>query len=356
MYRQSAPTTPQERSGGQLQQRDASWGAERIATALSSLLLVSRDVFADKAPMGKATFFAERGRISILPNDLKRVRRPSPPCSAAGGWIDGGRRHTSPLPSYTRPGYFERCRDIAWLVPRFDRINGLSFRSLPGYPEQTHVRHLPRSRHPFTTGSFLIDQLRTQLSPALLGRISAIFTPSDPDANSLLQLTSALPSGYGVDTAYHDYRMWSAAEQDARLPSRRFGPGESGSRVLLVEAVGMPRLNFQVIRRTIATRAQGLGSVKDIQSHLRHPRADTTANEYLQELPESVQRLVGTVFAMLTRGANSGTMKLSLAARCHQKPNLYQRILLKGWWAQQDSNLRLPPCEGGTKRPRCWQQ
>ncbi len=50
----------------------------------------------------------------------------------------------------------------------------------------------------------------------------------------------------------------------------------------------------------MATRAQSIGSVKDIQAHLRHSRADTTANEYMQELPESVQQMVGTVYAMLT--------------------------------------------------------
>jgi len=68
----------------------------------------------------------------------------------------------------------------------------------------------------------------------------------------------------------------------------------------LREALELPKLNFQVLRRTIATRAQKLGSVKDVQSHLRHSRADTTANEYMQELPESVQQMVGTVYAMLT--------------------------------------------------------
>jgi integrase len=73
------------------------------------------------------------------------------------------------------------------------------------------------------------------------------------------------------------------------------------SRILkpLAEELGIPKLNFQVLRRTVATRAQNLGSVKDIQSHLRHSRADTTANEYMQELPESVQQMVGTVYAML---------------------------------------------------------
>lgn len=71
----------------------------------------------------------------------------------------------------------------------------------------------------------------------------------------------------------------------------------------LADELGIPKLNFQVLRRTMATRAQNLGSVKDIQSHLRHSRADTTANEYMQELPESVQQMVGTVYAMLTSAA-----------------------------------------------------
>jgi integrase len=74
------------------------------------------------------------------------------------------------------------------------------------------------------------------------------------------------------------------------------------SRVLkpIGDDLGIAKLNFQILRRTIATRAQKLGSVKDIQSHLRHSRADTTANEYMQELPESVQQMVGTVFELLT--------------------------------------------------------
>ncbi len=71
----------------------------------------------------------------------------------------------------------------------------------------------------------------------------------------------------------------------------------------MAEELGIPKLNFQVLRRTMATRAQNLGSVKDIQSHLRHSRADTTANEYMQELPESVQQMVGSVYQMLTTAA-----------------------------------------------------
>ena len=53
------------------------------------------------------------------------------------------------------------------------------------------------------------------------------------------------------------------------------------------------KLNFQILRRTMATQAQNMGSVKDIQAHLRHARPDTTANEYMQALPASVQQMVG---------------------------------------------------------------
>ncbi len=74
----------------------------------------------------------------------------------------------------------------------------------------------------------------------------------------------------------------------------------------------IPKLKFQVLRRTMVTRAQNLGSVKDIQSHLRHSRADTTANEYIQELPKSVQQMVGTVYAMLTTRSSPQQVNLHL--------------------------------------------
>ncbi|HEV3150995.1 MAG TPA: hypothetical protein VGY94_08575 [Acidobacteriaceae bacterium] len=55
--------------------------------------------------------------------------------------------------------------------------------------------------------------------------------------------------------------------------------------------------------------------VKDIQAHLRHTKADTAANEYMLELPESVKRIVGEVYTepmlcacvatMLTKGGES---------------------------------------------------
>ena len=83
--------------------------------------------------------------------------------------------------------------------------------------------------------------------------------------------------------------------------------GNYRNRVLnpLAEKLGIPKLNFQILRRTMATRAQKMGSVKDIQAHLRHAKADTTANEYMQALPESVREMVGSVYQMLAKGGES---------------------------------------------------
>jgi integrase len=73
----------------------------------------------------------------------------------------------------------------------------------------------------------------------------------------------------------------------------------------LAEKLGIERLNFQILRRTMATQAQGMGSIKDIQAHLRHAKADTTANEYMQSLPESVREMVGSVYQMLAKGGEA---------------------------------------------------
>jgi len=54
-------------------------------------------------------------------------------------------------------------------------------------------------------------------------------------------------------------------------------------------------VNFQVLRRTFATNAQGHGNAKDVQSHLRHSDIGTTLNEYTQAIPESVRKLVNAV-------------------------------------------------------------
>ena len=87
----------------------------------------------------------------------------------------------------------------------------------------------------------------------------------------------------------------------------------------LAEKLGLPKLNFQVLRRTTATLAQKKGSVKDIQAHLRHAKADTTANECMEELPASVKEMVDSVHGELRVGRKRA------ASSCYLLPNATKR-------------------------------
>jgi integrase len=63
----------------------------------------------------------------------------------------------------------------------------------------------------------------------------------------------------------------------------------------LARDLELPKLTFQVIRRTIATLAQKKGTVKDVQCVLRHSRTATTTDVYMQEIPASVQATVNSI-------------------------------------------------------------
>ena len=67
----------------------------------------------------------------------------------------------------------------------------------------------------------------------------------------------------------------------------------------LADDLELPKLTFQVIRRTIATLAQKKGTVKDVQGVMRHSRTATTTDVYMQEIPESVQSTVNAISAEL---------------------------------------------------------
>jgi integrase len=88
------------------------------------------------------------------------------------------------------------------------------------------------------------------------------------------------------------------------FPNKKGGFMDSNNyrkRVLhrLERELELPKLTFQVIRRTIATLAQKKGTVKDIQGVLRHSRIATTTDVYMQEIPESVQKTVDAISAEL---------------------------------------------------------
>ena len=84
----------------------------------------------------------------------------------------------------------------------------------------------------------------------------------------------------------------------------------------LAEELELRKLTFQVIRRTIATLAQKKGTVKDVQDGLRHSRAATTTDTYMQEIPENVWATVNSIHQEL----KSGKGKRRTAAAGASKP------------------------------------
>ncbi len=79
----------------------------------------------------------------------------------------------------------------------------------------------------------------------------------------------------------------------------------------LARDLNLPKLTFQVIRRTIATLAQKKGTVKDVQGVMRHSRTATTTDVYMQEIPASVQSTINSINREL-RGLTAPTRKKSV--------------------------------------------
>jgi hypothetical protein len=77
----------------------------------------------------------------------------------------------------------------------------------------------------------------------------------------------------------------------------------------LAEILNLPKLTFQVIRRTIATLSQTLGSVKDTQGLLRHVRTPTTTDQYMQIQPEGVKRMVNSIHGELRKPSASASSR-----------------------------------------------
>jgi integrase len=71
--------------------------------------------------------------------------------------------------------------------------------------------------------------------------------------------------------------------------------------------LGLVKLNFQILRRTYATRAVGerKGTLKDVQKQLRHSRPNTTLENYVKEVPESVYRMVDAMYDKITGTSQS---------------------------------------------------
>jgi integrase len=92
---------------------------------------------------------------------------------------------------------------------------------------------------------------------------------------------------------------------DAFIFRGRFGgpmdPSNFRKRVLhkLAEELKLPKLTFQVIRRTIATLTEG--HVKGVQGMMRHSQVSTTTNVYMQILQPEVRSTVDSIHRELSR-------------------------------------------------------
>lgn len=106
----------------------------------------------------------------------------------------------------------------------------------------------------------------------------------------------------------------------------------------------MPKLTFQVIRRTIATLAQKKGTVKDVQGVLRHSRTATTTDVYMQEIPESVQATVNSIHSELKAKSSRQRAKAWTAnKRAQASRKSKQRIVEKKRSAEDPGQGRKAP-------------
>ena len=74
----------------------------------------------------------------------------------------------------------------------------------------------------------------------------------------------------------------------------------------LAEELELPKLTFQVIRRTIATLGKTKGHVKDIQGMMRHSKASTTTDVYMQSLEDEVRMAINSIHSELTSTGTTG--------------------------------------------------
>ena len=95
------------------------------------------------------------------------------------------------------------------------------------------------------------------------------------------------------------------------FPGRFGGPMDSSNyrhRMLhkLARELDLPKLTFQVIRRTIATLGKTKGHVKDIQGMMRHSKASTTTDVYMQSLEPEVRMAINSIYSELVGTGTSG--------------------------------------------------
>jgi integrase len=119
----------------------------------------------------------------------------------------------------------------------------------------------------------------------------------------------ALPASLRASLAQWKLRTKRASEDEFIFPNSRGGVHRVDNYradVLrpalnrIAEETGISGIDFRACRRTCATHLSQYGGVKEVQAHLRHSRATTTLEVYIQEIPEAVRQAVEDLDAALT--------------------------------------------------------
>lgn len=129
----------------------------------------------------------------------------------------------------------------------------------------------------------------------------------------------------------HELIIWKTECADSSPKAFIFSNADGGvmrvdnyrERVLkpLAERLGIPRLNFQILRRTMATQAQTMGSVKDIQAHRGTPRQTLLPTSTCRSYLKAFSRWSAPSTACLLR-AQRKIPVLSLCNKMQQRPSL----------------------------------
>jgi integrase len=120
--------------------------------------------------------------------------------------------------------------------------------------------------------------------------------------------------------AWRKVTEWPA-ENDFIFPNSRGGfldYENFSARVLepIRKKLVLEKLNFQILRRTYATRAVGerKGTVKDVQKMLRHSRPDVTLQNYVKEIPGSVYAIADSMYEEIAGPDTSDALEAAASA------------------------------------------
>ena len=179
-----------------------------------------------------------------------------------------------------------------------------------GFVERNPARKLilPKQLRPVDKATLSWNQLRLVLaSMALRDRI--LLTLGMTETFRPSELFALRWSGFDiacrtltVDASADAFIFPNARKRNGATKNGFIRTDNYRARVLkkLAEHLQLPKLNFQVLRRTIATLAQTKGNVKDVQGVWGHSKADTTANVYIQTIEEGVKLTLDAIYAEVT--------------------------------------------------------